>query len=161
MTSRTPRVTVRPAGLDDVDRIASYNVSMAMESENKTIPFEQLRRGVARGMGLGEEVRYFMGEIDQRPAGTLMVTREWSDWRDAWVWWLQSVYVDPDYRGQGVFRAMLDHVTELAKSTPDVIGLRLYVEDDNDLAQATYQRTGFDDAGYRILKKAWSHEPIA
>ncbi len=156
MNSSTQTVQVRPATPSDIDTIAKYNVDMAMESEGKSIPMAQLRRGVARGMDRGDEVRYFIGEIDGRSAGTLMVTREWSDWRDGWVWWLQSVYVDPDYRGRGVFRAMLDCVSRMASSTPDVLGLRLYVEDENETAQATYRRTGFEDAGYRIFKKTWT-----
>lgn len=146
-------IQVRRADDRDIDQIAAFNLALIAETETQRFDPVSVRRGVARGMNVGDEVRYFVAEVGQRPAGTMMLTREWSDWRDGWLWWLQSVYVHGDFRGRGVFRSMLDHVTELAQADPDVIGLRLYVEDDNDVAQATYLRTGFTDANYRILKK--------
>ena len=82
-----------------------------------------------------------------------MLTREWSDWRNGWMIWLQSVYVRQDYRGQGVFRGMLDHVVKLLERTPDVAGLRLYVSARNAQAQDVYRRSGFIASRYRILEK--------
>jgi GNAT superfamily N-acetyltransferase len=84
--------------------------------------------------------------------GTLMFTREWSDWRNGDWWWIQSVYVAPEHRRQGVYRALYRHVEQLARATPDVIGLRLYVERDNQRAQQTYTALGMVDAGYRIFE---------
>ena len=82
-----------------------------------------------------------------------MLTREWSDWRDGWLAWLQSVYVRSDYRQQGVFRRLLDTAREHLKGQPDVVGLRLYVEDENTSAMSTYTRLGFKDAGYRVMEQ--------
>ena len=86
------------------------------------------------------------------PAGTVMVTPEWSDWRDGWWWWIQSVYVAPAHRRKGVFRALFDHVQQLASATDGVRGLRLYVERDNVGAQRTYEFVGMKDAGYRMFE---------
>jgi ribosomal protein S18 acetylase RimI-like enzyme len=81
-----------------------------------------------------------------------MITYEWSDWRNGQFWWIQSVYVMPAARRGGVFRALYDHVDTLARSTPGVVGLRLYVELDNEAARRTYERCGMHDGGYRIME---------
>jgi ribosomal protein S18 acetylase RimI-like enzyme len=88
-----------------------------------------------------------------------MLTREWSDWRDGWMVWLQSVYVRQDCRGQGVFRGMLDHVMSVLEETPGVAGLRLYVASHNTRAQAVYRRSGFATSRYRILEKHFDKRP--
>jgi ribosomal protein S18 acetylase RimI-like enzyme len=94
-----------------------------------------------------------VAEFDDSTIGQLMVTREWSDWRDGWIWWIQSVYVPADHRNQGVFRELLQHVTDAAVADPDVVGIRLYVENDNQSAQAVYARSGFVDPNYRVLEQ--------
>ena len=83
----------------------------------------------------------------------MMVTYEWSDWRNGWFWWVQSVYVRPEYRRRGVFRAVFEHVQQAARDDPGVIGLRLYVEDNNRPAHETYYRMGMKRAGYFVLEK--------
>jgi len=93
------------------------------------------------------------GEND-KVAGGLLVTSEWSDWRCGWWWWLQSVYVRPGHRGRGVFGALLAAVRAEATATPDTLGLRLYVEQDNRRAQAVYAACGFEDARYRVFERA-------
>ena len=94
--------------------------------------------------------------VEQRDArlaaGTLMLTFEWSDWRCGWWWWIQSVYVVPEQRRRGVYRALYDHVLALARAEPDVCGIRLYVERDNLPALRTYEALGMDDSGYRLLE---------
>jgi ribosomal protein S18 acetylase RimI-like enzyme len=82
-----------------------------------------------------------------------MLTREWSDWRDGWLMWVQSVYVEPAHRSQGVFRSLLDHATQCMREDPDVVGMRLYVENENSRAQAVYARTGFVDPSYKVLER--------
>lgn len=86
-------------------------------------------------------------------AGTLMLTFEWSDWRNGLWWWIQSVYVEPSQRRGGVFAALYRHVETLARAAPGVIGLRLYVEHANAAAQRTYAALGMHDAGYRIYEQ--------
>jgi GNAT superfamily N-acetyltransferase len=87
--------------------------------------------------------------------GQIMHTREWSDWRNGDIWWLQSVYVHADYRGQGVFRALFEHLQALARRSPDVVGLRLYVEQENDAARQVYVRLGLRPGGYDVLEDLW------
>jgi ribosomal protein S18 acetylase RimI-like enzyme len=97
-----------------------------------------------------------VAELDGRVVGQLMVTYEWSDWRNGAFWWIQSVYVLPEARRCGAFSALYSHVERLAKATPGVCGLRLYVELANERAQATYRRCGMTDAGYRVMEADYS-----
>ena len=102
-------------------------------------------------------LRYWVAEPDPggRVVGQAAISREWSDWRDGWLWWFQSVYVHPEARGQGVFRALHGHVRALALASPDVIGLRLYVEDANERAQRVYQALGMRPGGYHVYEEIW------
>ena len=85
--------------------------------------------------------------------GMLLLTREWSDWRNGWLWWIQSVYVRPEARRRGVFRALYDHIYRLAQAEPDVIGLRLYMEENNHRAAETYVAVGMAPAGYVVFER--------
>ncbi|MCP4508356.1 MAG: GNAT family N-acetyltransferase [Fuerstiella sp.] len=143
---------IRAAGPNDIDVLTDFNCRLAAETEEKQLQPDTVRSGVTRGLSVGDEVRYFVAEADKKIVGQLMLTREWSDWRDGWVVWLQSVYVLADYRGQGVFRQLLDHVKTQIQNEPDVVCLRLYVEEDNDAAKSTYTRLGFDDTGYLVMQ---------
>lgn len=147
------KLKVRRATAEDVETIAEFNCRLAQETENKTLDQNTVTEGVRRGLRCGPEVTYFMAVIGQQPVGTLMLTREWSDWRNGWIAWLQSVFVSESYRGQGVFRSMLNQVLEEMESDPDVIGVRLYVENENTRAQQVYQRSGFADPNYRVLER--------
>ena len=145
---------IRPATSNDADIIADFNCQLALETENKTLDAVTVRNGVARGLAVGDEVTYFVAETDNRIIGQLLLTREWSDWRDGWMYWLGSVYVHADFRGQGVFRQLVDHAKEQLKQRGDVVCLRLYVEEENQPAIETYTRLGFTDSGYRVMELA-------
>jgi ribosomal protein S18 acetylase RimI-like enzyme len=82
----------------------------------------------------------------------MMITYEWSDWRNGLFWWIQSVYVEPRFRSQGVFKALYRHVEHLARTTPGVCGLRLYVENSNSQAQEIYQRLGLQRTAYQMFE---------
>jgi len=144
---------IRPATLSDVAALVEFNCAIARETEGKELPREVVERGVTRGLQQGAEVVYYVADNDGEPVGSLMLTREWSDWRDGWLVWVQSVYVQHQWRGQGVFRSLLTHVLELLRQQPDVIGVRLYVEVENARAQAAYERTGFVDPHYKVLEQ--------
>ena len=116
----------------DVAAIAAFNQAMAQETENKALPSGT--------------------EADGGPVGCLGITFEWSDWRNGLFWWIQSVYIDPNYRRQGVFGGLYAHVTELAKNATDVCGIRLYVEHDNTNAQQTYLSLGMAETHYKLLE---------
>ncbi len=146
-------ITIRAATRDDADAITQFNCAIASETEGKLLDHSRVLRGVQRGIDRGPEVRYFVAQSTSKLVGCLMITREWSDWRDGWIIWIQSVYVVPDFRGQGVFKHLLKSASETVKQEPDTIGLRLYVEIENDRAQEVYLRTGFTDPNYKVLEK--------
>ena len=147
--------TIRAALPGDEAIVASYNAALASETEGKALDAETLRRGVTRALADPDRLRYWLAELDGKVVGQAAVTREWSDWRDGWVWWFQSVYVAPEARGSGVFRALYRAIHQAARSEPDVIGLRLYVEAENHRAQATYAALGMRDAHYRVYEELW------
>ncbi|MCA9193107.1 MAG: GNAT family N-acetyltransferase [Planctomycetales bacterium] len=147
---------IRCGLVDDTEILVKFNEQMALETEGKVLDQQIVSRGVWRALQGAPETRYYVAEHQQQVIGQLMVTREWSDWRDGWLWWLQSVYVDPKFRGRGVFRSLVVHVLKLAEQAPDTVGVRLYVERENRAAQAVYQRTGFQDSGYLVLEKMLS-----
>ena len=173
---------IRRGILADLDVITDFNCRLAWETENKRLDVRTVRRGVERGLELTNDVQYWVAETDEvaseqsatGPAaatvtnavtssgsvvGQLMLTREWSDWRNGWMMWLQSVYVDAAYRGQGVFRKLLDHVVAEMQADPDVVGLRLYVEHENQRAIQVYQRQLFADAGYVVMEQMFQPKP--
>lgn len=151
---------VRAATTADAAWLAACAIAMARETEAKALDRDTVRAGIEAGLADAAKARYFVAMHDAHagadtigvPAGTLMLTREWSDWRNGDWWWIQSVYVMPEFRRHGVFAALYRHVEALARATPGVIGLRLYVEHENANAQAVYARLGMHDAGYRILE---------
>jgi GNAT superfamily N-acetyltransferase len=144
----------RPATLTESALLAAWAQAMAWETEQKRLDPATVEAGVRGIFENPTRGAYFIAERDGQPVGTLMLTYEWSDWRNGDWWWIQSVYVPPEHRRQGVFRALYQHVWELARATPGVCGLRLYVERHNEGAQRTYESLGMVDAGYRMYESA-------
>jgi GNAT superfamily N-acetyltransferase len=143
---------IRAASKSDIPVLVEFNLGCARDSEGKELDRTILTGGVTRGLQQGDEVLYLLAENDNGPIGQIMLTREWSDWRNGWIAWIQSVYVRPEFRGQGVFRSLLDHAVQRLKNQPDVIGVRLYVEQGNASAESVYIRTGFVDPNYKVLE---------
>jgi GNAT superfamily N-acetyltransferase len=146
-------VTVRQAGPRDAAVVTDFNARLALESEGKALDPAQLQPGVAAVLADAVKGLYFLAEEDGEAWGQIGLTFEFSDWRNGWMWWIQSVYVRPEARRKGVFRALYRHVEELARRDPEVIGLRLYVEEANRSAQETYFRLGMTRTGYFVLEK--------
>jgi GNAT superfamily N-acetyltransferase len=146
-------IRVRAATLADVATVIEFNRLLALESEGKTLDLKLLEPGVQKALADDNKGRYFIAESGDAIAGQLGVTYEWSDWRNGWFWWIQSVYVRPEFRRQGVFRALFGHVHESARNDPDVIGVRLYVERDNHAAHKTYQNLGLDWTTYQVMER--------
>lgn len=156
MSASTPveAIRIRPATADDVSLLARWAEAMALETEHKVLEPEVVARGIAIGVDDPARSRYFVADIGGEPVGTMMTTFEWSDWRCGWWWWIQSVYVAPEQRRRGVYRAMYDHVLSLARAQPDVYGLRLYVERENVRAMRTYEFLGMQETSYRLFEVA-------
>lgn len=149
---------VRTAALADVERIAAFQQAMALETEGKMLDAVTLRQGVAGVFEAPEKGFYLVAVADAAEGGTaavvgsLLITYEWSDWRNATFWWIQSVYVDAGWRRQGVYRAMYDHVLGLAGARGDVCGIRLCVERTNAVAQRTYDSLGMRKSHYDMYE---------
>jgi GNAT superfamily N-acetyltransferase len=148
-------LVIRQAAPEDRDRIVLFNQAMARETEGRELDRRLLTRGVERVLRNAALGRYFVGEIEDEVVGQIMVTTEWSDWRNGEVWWLQSVYVSKRHRRAGVYRRLHDHVRETARAEK-AIGLRLYVERDNLPAQATYRTLGMDASQYLMFEEMWA-----
>jgi GNAT superfamily N-acetyltransferase len=146
--------TVRQAVPGDAAAVAEYNRRLAWETEHKALDPAQLLAGVAAVLGDAARGIYFVAESEGEVVGQLAITYEWSDWRNGWFWWIQSVYVREDMRKAGVFRLLYDHVAALAKERGDVVGIRLYVETDNERARKTYDRLGLGATGYLVLERS-------
>lgn len=147
-------VVIRAASSNDIAVISEFNCCLAMETENKTLDRKTVVEGVRRGLQLGDEVQYFVAEAESVVIGQIMITREWSDWRNGWMIWLQSVYVVSEKRGAGVFRLLLERSIELARLRCNPVCVRLYVEHENEIAMTTYRRLGFQDSGYLVMEMA-------
>lgn len=144
---------IRHAGLDDWEQIARFNSLLAFETENKQLEWKTISDGVKNVLQDDRKGRYFVACTEDRVIGQLMHTWEWSDWRNGELWWLQSVYVDKDFRQQGVFRQLYQTVLLEAEQDSRVVGIRLYVEYENSRAKQTYEKLGMKEAGYQVLEE--------
>lgn len=145
--------TIRRARMADIDRITTHNLAMALETEDRTLDPDTVRKGVAAVIDHPERGFYLLAEKDREVVGQCMVTREWSDWRCGDFWWIQSVYVREEYRGSGVFTHLFRALETEARSQEDVVGLRLYVEESNRGAQRTYERLGMQATRYLLFER--------
>lgn len=145
-------IIVRPARPTDTPIIAEFNCRLASESENKSLDQDTVAAGVAALFESTERGRYFVAEIDGTVVGQLLITYEWSDWRNGLFWWIQSVYVLAEHRRAGVFSTLYRTLSEMAKQDPAVCGLRLYVEEENGRARDTYLSRGMSMTGYEVME---------
>jgi ribosomal protein S18 acetylase RimI-like enzyme len=146
-------LTIRTATLDDIETIASFNEAMARETEDKALDADTVRAGVEALMRDAARGFYLVAERGDTVVGSLMITTEWSDWRNGDFWWVQSVYVRPEARRQGVYTALYDRIKAMAAEKPSVCGVRLYVEKENAAARATYQALGMKETPYRMYEE--------
>ena len=153
---------IRRATLADAESIADHNAAMARETENVQLDPQRLRLGVDAVLNDPGKGFYTVAEaeapvvgqmvVGHQVVGQMMITFEWSDWRNGTFWWVQSVYVQPDYRRRGVYRRLYEHVLREAKSRSDVCGVRLYVDKGNRAAQQVYERLGMNRAQYAMYE---------
>jgi len=138
----------------DIKEIAQFQVDMAMESENLALDIKIVMRGVKAVISDPRKGLYFVARDKDVAIASLMLTKEWSDWNNGWYWWIQSVYVRPEYRRQGIFTALY-HAVEEAAQQENVSQIRLYVDKDNTRAQSTYQKLGMHESHYLMYEKEY------
>ncbi len=147
-------IRIDNAQLDDAEAIARFNVAMAQETEDKPLSLDVVRRGVRRLLEQPRYGRYLLAKDGDNIVGQLMLTYEWSDWRDGMFWWIQSVYIVPSHRRTGIYRALYRRVQDEARKVGEVCGVRLYVEVDNAPAKATYESLGMQRCHYDMYEAA-------
>ena len=148
------RPLVRIGEEQDADTLAEFNIAMAWETEQKKLSPDVVVSGVRTLLKNPRHGFYVVAEINQEVIGSLMVTFEWSDWRNASFWWIQSVYIKPAFRKRGTFRRLYEYVKEKALQDANVCGLRLYVEQDNIAAQSTYEKIGMSQTPYKVYEES-------
>ena len=145
-------INIREANSNDLSILVNNNQALAQETESLELNKNILRDGIEQALKR-RECHYFVAMMDENVVGQSMITYEWSDWRNGVIWWIQSVYVLPRYRKQGVFRSLFLHIESLARSNPQVKAIRLYVMNNNNTGQRTYKNLGMDDSGYIVFEK--------
>ncbi len=146
------QIIVRRAEPSDAERIAGFQQSMAMETEGKTLDQSLISAGVDAVFDDPDKGFYLVAESEDKVVGSLLITYEWSEWRNATFWWIQSVFVDADHRRRGVYTALHDHVLSHARESDNICGVRLYVERSNHIAQQTYKSLGMDHSHYDLYE---------
>jgi GNAT superfamily N-acetyltransferase len=146
-------IAVRIGQMRDAGTLADFNVAMAQETEGKTLSRSRVSAGVNTVMQNPGHGFYVVAEKAEAIAGSLMVTREWSDWRNSEFWWIQSVYVKPEFRRQGIYRKLYEFARAKALEQGNVCGFRLYVERGNIVAQQTYRDLGMAETVYKMYEQ--------
>ena len=152
MGNQGTNITVRGAVEGDIRAIAGFNRAMAVETEGKELEPAVVLEGVTAIVRWRELGFYLVAEVEAEVVGQLMITTEWSDWRNGFFWWIQSVYVKPQFRRVGVYSRLYERVREMAQAAGDVRGIRLYVAKENVGAQRVYERLGMGDSGYLMYE---------
>lgn len=150
---------IRPATKSDIPKIVQFNAAMALETEGVSLDMHKLKAGVRAIFDDQQKGFYLVAELSGEVRASLMITYEWSDWRNGFFWWIQSVYVEPHYRKKGLYRLMYEHLQETINKDKDIVGLRLYVEKENKAAQITYSSLGMKNSDYLLYE--YSKEEIA
>ena len=145
-------ITVRPAVAADIESIVDFNIALCRETEGRELDYSTVSNGVRRFVADPAMGRYFVALIDGGVVGQTAHTFEWSDWRNGRIWWIQSVYVHPSHRGNGVFSSLFAHIKQLGEMDEDCRGIRLYMESGNNIARQSYLRLGFGETGYEVLE---------
>ena len=144
---------IRFAEKADGQAMVEFNQAMALETEGKRLDSQVLSNGVSAVFDDDKKGFYVVAEDDGKIVGGLMVTFEWSDWRNGWFWWIQSVYILPEYRGKRIYSFLYDFVKNEAQKQGNVCGFRLYVEKENERAQKVYEKLGMESSHYLMYEE--------
>ena len=145
-------VQIRLATEEDADVICGFQIKMARETEDQQLHDDIVYSGVIGVFRDPSKGRYFVAVEDQQVIASTLLTNEWSDWRNRWFLWIQSVYVLPEFRGKGVFRKMYETIKEMVMEDENIAGLKLYVDSENESAIATYKAIGMDGEHYKLFE---------
>ena len=143
---------IRKASNNDINTIVTFNYLMAKETETILLDKNIVKLGVKSVITDPSKAQYWIAENNNKIIGQLMITYEWSDWRNGNMWWISSVYVTENFRRRGVFSALYKHIEHMAKENLGCCGIRLYIEKHNERAQKTYLSLGMNDAGYDVME---------
>lgn len=146
------QIMIRFANPEDIDTIIDFNYNLAAETENKKLNRETLAQGVRNLINDSSKGFYIVAELHKKVIAQTMITYEWSDWRNGNFWWIQSVYVLPEYRKQGIFKLLFEYIKNLALKDKAVCGLRLYVDKDNDVAINVYKKLNMHESNYILFE---------
>ncbi len=146
------QINVRLANKSDIDFIVQFQLAMALETENLLLNSEILEKGVRAVFDDNTKGQYFVATIEEVVIASLLITYEWSDWRNSTVIWLQSVFVKPEYRKNGVFKLLYSHIYSLMQSNVKYSGIRLYVDKTNNNAMKVYQNVGMNGEHYQVFE---------
>jgi ribosomal protein S18 acetylase RimI-like enzyme len=154
-------LSVRIGQDKDVDTLVKHNIALSAETEQKRLSQPIVAQGVRTLLKNPQYGFYSVAEIDGEVVGSCMITYEWSDWRCSLFWWIQSVYVKPEFRRQGIFRKLYEFLTEKAAQEQNVCGFRLYVEKSNHIGQNTYSGVGMKEAPYKLYEESFEDLTIS
>jgi GNAT superfamily N-acetyltransferase len=143
---------IRIATKNDAPTIIEFNKRLAFETERLILDDIKITTGVTTIINDSSKGVYYVYEFEGKVIAQLLITFEYSDWRNANIWWIQSVYVDSNFRRQGYFQLLYQHVKNIVDSNPQIAGLRLYVEKANTTAQKTYTRLGMNESYYNLYE---------
>ncbi len=145
-------IQIRLSNEYDIAKIVEFQVEMALETEGAKLGADTVNKGVTAVFNSPSKGTYFVAMDGNEIVGSLLLTPEWSDWRNKWVMWIQSVYVIPQKRGSGVFRSMYNHIEEYIGGDDDIAGLRLYVDLTNNKAREVYEKIGMIGDHYQLFE---------
>jgi len=143
---------IREATINDSEAIINFQIAMALETEHLKLDVSTVKKGVRNVFSDFAKGKYFVGEVDGHVVASLMITYEWSDWRNGYVWWIQSVYIEPKFRGLKIFKKMYMYLKEVVKNDDTLIGIRLYVDKTNINAQKVYKKIGMNSEHYQMYE---------
>ncbi|MCF8230937.1 MAG: GNAT family N-acetyltransferase [Bacteroidales bacterium] len=146
------KVVVEQARKRHIARIVDFQIAMAQETEEVDLDRETATKGVSAVFDDLSKGQYLVALENQQLIGTTLLTPEWSDWRNGYVYWIQSVYVLPEYRGKRVFATIYEHIKRLVMQHESLIGLRLYVDKTNEKAQKVYEKLGMNGEHYKLFE---------
>ncbi|RII33990.1 GNAT family N-acetyltransferase [Clostridium chromiireducens] len=143
---------IRKAEIRDLETVVKFNYNLAKETEDKELDLEILSQGVKSILTDSSKGQYYVYEVDNKVVGQIMYTYEWSDWRNGTFLWVQSVYVDADYRKKGIYKKLYHNVKNICDNDENIAGIRLYVEKENVNAKATYKSLGMCECNYHMYE---------